>query len=486
MKSFWQIALVIAALMAAVFGATYLTQNTTRVSAPTTERKEDSESERPSTALRPLVLRDLWAVWDRSIEAPVTFGEEAKQIDQARFVKYVEVGNRYQYDFWFYSQHPQPVGIGLEYESCTCTDLECFIFPEADWLTWQRETALATLMATVTGGDVWGPAAATVLMRTLDQKNSWVSFGSTASGKGNRAEAVATVPPGRPGIVRVNFRPKKLSEKSEGDGVRIILQALLDDGSYKTAELGVRYLAVPPVGYAPLILDGGELDVGEKRELECYLWSSTRERLEPKLELTGPSSEDSHDPCVEIGKLVPLSAEEMKAFPARLTASYGKMYEAVKPMCAYRLALTVHEKRGGKQLDIGPVVRRLLISTEAQTEPWKLPITVFVRGEVRIIGGDDRDRLSLGSFKAEREKSASVTVKTENRNLELEVVPRTDSSLKAELQPVEAKSGKEWRLVVTVPPETFIGDLPATTAVVLSIKGSTRKVRIPVTGNAYR
>jgi hypothetical protein len=476
MKSYLQIAFLVGVLMAIVGGLTFVTQYTSR-------KKDSSAGVGGDTALPPdvagapaLKFRNLTADWDPSIQIALN-----KEQEQAKYLKRVEVGDKRHYDFWFQNPDAQPIAIGLQYKQCTCSDVQVYLLPEPAWSGWQRQMGLAALLQSAGPGDLLRAIACTLLLEPLSRESSWVNFGDP-SGKGNRAEPAATAAPGQFGILRVNFQPRKLSTEPGGERLVVTIQNQHSEHSYAITDLAVRYEVVPAMGYHPVQLDIGEIGAGGGREETCYLWSTTRESLEPTLEVSGPDPADANDPCIEIGKLVSLTAAELESLPGLL----GDQYKGLRPTCAYRVAIKVHENRSGKRLDLGPLTRRITIKESVQGESWRLPIAGLVRGEVQVGGGDDRGRIALGSFKLERGTSKSVLLTSTAANVELERERATDPTLEATLESLSGDGPKQWRLTVTVAPNKLAGDLPSNAAIVLKIKDSTRRIRIPVTGNAHR
>src|SRR5207248_10089435 len=121
-------------------------------------------------------------------------------------------------------------------------------------------------------------------------------------------------------------------------------------------------------------------------------------------------------------------------------------------------------------------------------EQFRVPLTGLVRGEVRVFGGDDKDRIVLGSFNRGAKKS--VTLATNRPDVDVEFdEDATSPVLKCALsKPAPSGDGKKWQLTVEVPEDSTAGDLVPGTAVVLNVKGTAkpRKLRIPVTGTAAR
>ncbi len=135
--------------------------------------------------------------------------------------------------------------------------------------------------------------------------------------------------------------------------------------------------------------------------------------------------------------------------------------------------------------------RGRLYASDAAARPFAIPLVGRVRGEVRVLNGDAQERIPLGDFKVDRGASCVVTLSTGRTELEFDpAVKTTDEFLTATLQPPTTIEGrKQWKLVVEMKPDAPAHDLGAHAAVTLQMKVNgqeTRKLRIPVTGNAHR
>jgi hypothetical protein len=247
--------------------------------------------------------------------------------------------------------------------------------------------------------------------------------------------------------------------------------------------LKVNFMVARPFGFWPHTLEIGELQSGNKRPIECVVWSTTRDSIDFDVKLV-PLAMGQPDACFVIGPVQEVPAAEL----ANLGKSVGSTHALTPPRCAYRFSFTVHENLNGEQLDLGPFQRSLLVSGGPDIEPMRIPITGLVRGDIHVVGGDENDRVPLGSFHSNRGASKSVSLVGPN-NVTLEFARVTPEVIKAKLESGEENAGRRtWKLLVEVPPESFTGDLP-NAAVILKVKTENAKerfLRIPVTANAYR
>jgi hypothetical protein len=102
----------------------------------------------------------------------------------------------------------------------------------------------------------------------------------------------------------------------------------------------------------------------------------------------------------------------------------------------------------------------------------------------------DNANLKFGQFDGSSNANREVTLVSANTDLELDPVPGEFKPvwLKMELSPPSTNGPRrEWTMKVTIPADSGYGDLPGDAAVVLATREATpRRVRIPVSGNAFR
>jgi hypothetical protein len=414
------------------------------------------------------------ADWRKDIETPLNLEE-----DHAKFIRPVELGVKNAYVFWVNSPQDRPVTMALYAKSCTCSDVDCSILSSEAWTMYQRQMALTAAIPSLAFTQI-GPAAVASLL---------------GSAKWEKLPGFESPPPlpelrpiakdGTPGMIRVNFQPKNLSASNSGDTLTIAIRGEFPGVAPEDKELVVKYQVLPEMGYLPRqTVDVGEIAPGGNGKHDILVWSMTREVLNPQLSITGPDIGEMGHPCFEIDKPDVMVAAEIVGLEKLLVDQF-KVTNTVT--CGRRFRVTVHEKRGGRQLDIGPFQRTLLLKSEGSIEPHRIPLTGVVRGEVRLYaGGDERDRIVLGNFHHSVTKSVTLEAPLE---VDLKIDETATSRLfKSELKnPTTADGKKRWQLIVEVPDDTLAGDLPPGTAVVLDVKGTApRKMRIPVTGTAAR
>ncbi len=245
--------------------------------------------------------------------------------------------------------------------------------------------------------------------------------------------------------------------------------------------------ATPAVREPAFRVFPSSVDVGELRpdgppgRAEFWCWSATRTRFPLR------AAEKSGDPCFDV-TCIPLTAEECRA----LAGKWSGPNRSLPVAAAYRVGVTIHESPGGALLELGPLDRQVTLSTTPDEPPLQVRVTGTVRGDVAIGARASEDRIALGPFAAAEGTAAprSIWLFPNQPGARLKVVSWTPEYLAVKLEEVSGSgtAGKPgWRLWVEVPPNRAAGPLPADSAVHLKLLGERpRRIRVPVTGNAYR
>src|SRR5262249_47386719 len=140
----------------------------------------------------------------------------------------------------------------------------------------------------------------------------------------------------------------------------------------------------------PILVDTDTLKVkdlvtpGQEETVEFRCWSATRAQFPL-------SVQDAKASGNVVCETKALSAEERQA----LAASSGSRVRA-----GYRVRVTVHERRDGAVLDLGPFRRKLLLAGPPDRAPREVTLTGVVRGEIAVASADDADGIQLRSFPA--------------------------------------------------------------------------------------
>ena len=453
-----QVVVLLAVLVGGVFGLTLLTQYT---KAPV-QRAADKAG--PGRSVPPLRVPENQAVWDTN---------------DTNYVAEFEKGPQGQghYDFWVSNANPKPVSVSLLSKSCTCAEVKLGIVPAA---------ALAAARAANPSrqevlGDKLGvssPPGVDVL-KEFPELAKAVEWHPLVRER-DLPPVPVTVPAADPtagtqlAVIRLGWEARDV--KSMRLAAEVQHQF---DNNLETTRFEVPLQIVPPLLVSAPSLNIGDLSYGEQRDARLFIWSATRPAIDDlRVE------EVLHDPCTEVGAPVPLNSKELEQLPTYLLQS-GMTPQRTKPRCAYVVKVTVSEHRGNNQLELGPLSRKLLVKG-ADEQEVPVMLTGHVRGAIRVGEANDRDRIDLGSFRAERPWEKEIIVTSSDPNLRLEVVQKVPESLKVELKDQRGGLGqKRWRLWIGVEPNTFSGLLPSDTAVYLqTLTNPPRRMRVPVTGNA--
>jgi hypothetical protein len=252
------------------------------------------------------------------------------------------------------------------------------------------------------------------------------------------------------------------------------------DGPPEMTGFEVPVVIVPPVLESNNSASVGELHYGEQHDAILAFWSATRPEF--KLSVEDPTN----DPCVVITPPRPLDAEEKAALPYELR-SRGLITTQTRPRAAYAVKVTVHEHRNGRQLELGPIVRRLAVKTDAGVD-LNITLTGVVRGGIQVGDANNRDRIDLGSFRANRPCEKTVLITSTESGIRLKVADKAPAALQVALEEMPSGAGaRQWKLLVGVPADALAGVLPPDSAVYLeTLSDQPRRIRIPVSGNATR
>ncbi len=462
MKSLTHIVLPIVILMGVVGVVAYMTQNTKRTVTNTTDT---------TPAVTPTQTTSVKLI--KFIEPDAVVSPEDE------FPTEVEYPSKNHKDYPFYSTQSDSIRLTADFQSCKCTTVELGTLAMAD-----DELSELERHPSLTG-----------YCRLVNAMNT-MKFAPLPSGADDKEPGtlIPGAPPGklkRPYILRIVWEAKNPPDPTgRTDALKVRIGARLDGTNVKsTVDRSIPFVVVPSAAAMPQTIEIGELNTAGKRSIDCYIFSGTRDHLSFKARLAGADGGDSVEPCADVSTPVELTAEERKQLPD----VFEKKISAAIFRCAYRFSLTLHEHRGDNQLEIGPLSRRLVVTFD--TPPGEEPIedmriltTALVRGSIRVLNGDERDRIPLGIYKFDRGASTIVRIGSDDAKLDLVVEHTSDPKLKATLRPPTIVEGrKEWEMLVEMEPNAFVGPLPNSTLIMLKTVGKNpRRIRIPVTGKADR
>jgi hypothetical protein len=202
-----------------------------------------------------------------------------------------------------------------------------------------------------------------------------------------------------------------------------------------TLDVAVNFIDAVKIGRAGQLDESdanvGKLGPGEHREVEFLIWSCIREKLTIEAVLR------REDPCVIVSAAKPLGGKELELLPKQ---------QERKALCGYRVQITVTERNGENQLDIGPFRRRIAWKTDASIQPLRASVYGRVLGEVSayVAGKGDERRLEMGRIDPDNPVVHSIFIESENLDVELAPDEKKCDFLKVELQ--EGAKGKVVRL----------------------------------------
>lgn len=377
------------------------------------------------------------------------------------------------HDFYFQNPAATAVEIGVDYQSCRCSKVEVFTFTPEEEKIFQQGN----------GTRSWSTASSGALplvcvQAALDEeKRGFLADAKRWQAADVHEKTSATVPAQSSGLVRVGW-----SGKQEGpQRMKVILwsQPRGDDRSRATTPLEIPVMIVAPLSIqqpataalsAPLQENG-------KNTVSFLCWSMTRPTFDLQV-----ADNDKKDRCFEY-TLIPLSG-------AQCREQLGEKFANAAIASGYRVQVTVHERRNGKRLDLGPFRRKIELTSDAQSTPLIFEISGSILGDVRLLTATGSQRISLGDFEVSEGKETSVMVEADRSDMKVSVGSRYPDYLEAELSELSEEEQKDvpagkkhWKLKVRVPKNRGEGKLPADAAIVLTIDGS-RGIRIPVLGHA--
>jgi hypothetical protein len=469
-SSQWIIALVV--LSAMVFGITFLLN----YSPDTTGTKDNGET--PATA--PWVN-----VTDPVYPAPLKddAGPEKREAPPAE----QEHGQMGYHDYWFINDGEQPVKTGLISTSCTCASLEVFVMPP-QWK--QRWSSLHPEVKVVTPAESDDKE-----LKAIEKEVTALKFDENND---------ITIEPGTVGKFRMHWKGNRLGAQR----IRATLWAGQRGANQQTLQAHLLFLdplrsSVEDRDRIIGLLHRSQLPL----DLDCKVWSSTRDELEFKsVKLANKPGALGPDPVI-VGKPVALTAEKCKELEenhiAGLKANNRRSDLEGRVRCAYSIPIRIQSDSidGGTPLEIGSFRRRIeIVPADETISPLFLTISGTIRGVVEV---DDGGRIDFGSVKRSTGAEKGISLHTEEAGLQLEVdESRLPHFLKAELSKPDVKKtgtgeSRAWRLHVEILPNRVSGtfprddDLPAydDCAVYLKIrrpdprpKKGTEYLRVPVKG----
>ncbi len=387
-----------------------------------------------------------------------------------------EINMEGSFPFWFWNAEKEDVGLSLQNRSCrVCSRVEmCFLAPDEarNFLVWYATSHLLN-------GAVQQPFQAPYpfLAGMMAVEHATVARFAKASYPWQELKESGdpvSVPPGAVGMVRLVWKGDK--ESPQRLGADFWTQSAARAGGPRApTRLEVVLSFVPPVRIFPPVATLADLNPRETAEAEFLCWSATREHF------TLEQKPDTLHPCFET-TIRPATPEDRR--------KWAELKSQIRS--GYVVTVKVHERRSDKQqLDLGPIRRKIELVASPDLGTLVAGVTGQVRGEVRLEGSPEKDRLALQGFSAKKEATRTFVLVSEQPGVELDsavvIEPPKMGFLSVTLvKHKESRGGSTlWDLTVKVPPNKVSGPLPRDTAVILRILGdSPRRIRIPVSGIA--
>lgn len=226
----------------------------------------------------------------------------------------------------------------------------------------------------------------------------------------------------------------------------------------------------------------------EPKSVDLYYWSATRPQTAFAPPVVGGLEGDLF---FSASAPVPLSADDLEELARR--ASTEQI--AVRARGGYKFTVTlrrtVETPDGPRELDIGPVERVLTVSgSDGTTSGQKVQLTATVTGLVALASGTD---INLGDFRGSTGTTAEFKLVSERPGVELEPVntgtgePRDRNppgvTVAAVGKPVTENGQKRWTFQLTVAPDALLGAINGQ-LIVFRAKETGQMIRIPLKGNA--
>jgi hypothetical protein len=377
-----------------------------------------------------------------------------------------------QIEFWFENKNAAAVKVGMKSKSCKCTGTAISMLPP-ERVAQRKLGAFAVAHGVLSGEflpDVPVLVSGCREMRVPSPEPGlgWQDFERDDS-------KFMTVPPGAGGWIRLRWNGETPEPGPQQFTATFWME---NEDAGTTVTLGVPvYLA------EPLMVSRRNMEVGllgpdrRNAQMEIVCWSATRSDFTLK-----PAAE-SADPFISFGTPVPMIEKEAYLFIKEVEPP-TKPTGLVKVV--YRVPVTVHESLpDGRQMELGPFTRKIVINTVPATRPVEVEIAGIVRGEVAIGVSPYRDQIFLGNFRLGTEREVDVPISSEQSDLELRI-DKVPEFLKATLAPLKSdKAGKSWNLHVKVGADLADGQITPDTCIYLKTQ-TERRIRIPVRGIAYR
>jgi hypothetical protein len=375
-------------------------------------------------------------------------------------------------DFWFENVNPVPLEVALLKMSCKCSKVELLVFKKDEEKVFEQWQNQSELLAVTGNGGLLPTLVATVatdlaVRGFVGAPERWQSLMYEG-----RAPKFLPVPAQSQGLVRLTWegkepRPQLLTAKLE---TRVPGQP--NSEWYNDLEMPVQFVDMMHVDRPTIDVD--ELLPGTQKSALFPCFSPTRAAVN----LT--AREKSGDACVQCSVL-PLTSQQREILQLQRAGE-----KALPILGGYVVVVTVSERAGDKQLDLGPFQREIVLSSDDSAETHTLTVKGVVMGEIRLLGEQQKHRVDLSLFDSQKGTTVNLILETDRPTIKLEPDSHYPDYLEVDLKETGSSpaGGRQWKLTVTVPRDKAFGRLPPESVVVLKTQDAPpRRFRIPVAGH---
>jgi hypothetical protein len=380
-------------------------------------------------------------------------------------VHYQEAYTAGHYTFRFKSKVDTATKVGINWKNCKCASVEMAIAPP-EWGSYEDST---------------------LIKMAHDPHLEWTSLSKDDEG--------FSIPARANGWVRVGWKDDKVGDQRFTAEMWVYQP---NSGILFTLDIGVSFLEPISICWEDeqqkADASVGKLSPGDQREAQFLIWSCTRK------EFTIQELPRKDDACITAGAPTPLSDQDLQF----LTIQHKR-----KALSGYRVVVTVKERSGEQQLDIGPFRRGISWKAEGLAIPVRGTVGGTVLGEVSasLPGNRETLRLDMGDIDPKIPLVHQILLESDNPQVELIPDDKTLDLLKVEI--AEGSRGKDvtlndgsmrrkWTVNVSFRPDSgFRGPFPKAdsagytpTDCVVAFKiahtgvkeDRLRRIRIPVSG----
>lgn len=495
-----KIAVPLVALVAVVFGLTYITQYT-----PPTPEEKVGPTQPGLSGEPPLRFFTSARRWDPPLLsapgyrhlpllAPSAVATEADQafafsLQDRMFQGVYEPSAQHQRatQFWFENRNTAAVTMQLKHVSCgSCTGGRVAAIPPDVARSILQHSAVAALPVGAFhpfGVALAQPLAALAAPGAL----AWTDHTFDVLDKSSvtyrvpAAPAVADKWAPQWGILELKF---KVSEKDTTKTLEVALAAQVENTAQQDInQFRIAFDAARGFAVSRQVLDAGKVEsLSGERKFDLLLYSATRGPGSEFGDLKPPvGAADEPDPVkfVEVLKVERVPEGELAEVAEQVAAEQKKL---TRVRSAFRVTVAFRPHVGDSKLDIGRFER--IVSFASDDATAQIAVRAVINGPVRLdSGGSD---FELATFAGGKGTVQSIDLTTDASGIELGVV-KTECTppgfgFDLEKQPARGDRGY-YKLKVSVPPGQVFGATKG--VVVLEVKGpNPQRMRIPFKGTA--